>query len=236
MHAAAFIVAKEKSVWQPIQVLDWLGLKRDAKADTISVTDRRISKALELLNTATSTRNMCARQLTGIGGSIISTRDVFGRIVRIMTRHFQITVAAAADWDTKHALDDNCLSEIQFWFQNMLQSNRTQQDCLFAPSSSHACAALIMGGDELVCHKMFAQEDANCSSTHRELVTILYSLEAFGKNLFDSRITWFTDNQAIAIIVEVGSMKLNLQSLAYKLFSYFLAHDIDPYIEWIPRA
>ena len=64
-------------MWQPLQVLDWLGLKRDAKADTISITDRRISKALGLLNTATSTRNMSARQLTRVGGSVISTRAVF---------------------------------------------------------------------------------------------------------------------------------------------------------------
>ena len=85
-----FIVAKEKSVWQLIQVSDWLGLKRDAKAGTISITNRRISKALGLLNSATSTRNISARQLARIGGSTISTRDVFGRIVRIMTRHCQI--------------------------------------------------------------------------------------------------------------------------------------------------
>ena len=86
----------------------------------------------------------------------------------------------------------------------LLQSNRTQQDCLFAPSSSHACGALIMGGDELVCQKMFAPEEANCTPTHRELVTILYSLKAFGKNLFDSRITWLTDNQAIAKLLKLA--------------------------------
>lgn len=111
----------------------------------------------------------------------------------------------------------------------LLQSNRTQQDCLFAPSSSHACGALIMGGDELVCHKMFAHEEANCTPTHRELVTILCSLEAFGKNLFDSRITWFTDNQATAKIVEVGSMKLNLQSLAYTNFFRIVWHTTSTY-------
>lgn len=77
LRAAGFIVAEEKSVWQPIQVLVWLGLKGDAKAGTISITDRRISKALGLLNTATSTRNMSARQLARIGGSVISTRAVF---------------------------------------------------------------------------------------------------------------------------------------------------------------
>ena len=70
---------------------------------------------------------------------------------------------------------------------------------------------------------------------NRPLITILYSLEAFGANLFDSRIKWYTDNQATAKIVEVGSMKLALQTLAYKIFSYCLAHNIDLHVQWIPR-
>ena len=82
---------------------------------------------------------------------------------------------------------------------------------------------------------MFTPEEAGYSSTHRELITILYSLEDFGANLFDSRIKWYTDNQATAKIVEVGSMKLTLQTLAYQFFSYCLAHNIDLHIQWIPR-
>ena len=82
---------------------------------------------------------------------------------------------------------------------------------------------------------MFAPEEAGYSSTHRELITILYSLEAFGANLFYARIKWYIDNQATAKIVEVGSMKLTLQTLAYKIFSFCLAHNIDLHIQWLPR-
>ena len=106
---------------------------------------------------------------------------------------------------------------------------------IFSDASNYACGALVKGGHEIACHKMFTPEEAGCSSTHRELITILYSLGAFGANLFDSRIKWYTDNQATAKIVEVGSMKLTLQTLAYKIFSYCLAHNIDLHIQWIPR-
>ena len=88
----------------------------------------------------------------------------------------------------------------------------------------------------LVCHKLFTPEEAGTSSTHRELITVLYSLEAFGKNLFNSRIKWFTDNQATARIVDVSSMKFSLQELAYKIFSHCAAHDVELSIEWIPRT
>jgi hypothetical protein len=65
---------------------------------------------------------------------------------------------------------------------------------------------------------MFTPEEARGSSIYRELITILYSLEAFGDNWFDSRVKWFTDNQATAKIVDVRSMKVNLQIITYKFF------------------
>ena len=49
LHAAGFIVAEEKSIWEPIQVIEWLGFKWDAKAGTISVRDKRITKTLNYL-------------------------------------------------------------------------------------------------------------------------------------------------------------------------------------------
>ena len=107
---------------------------------------------------------------------------------------------------------------------------------VYSDASSYACGALVTGENEMVCHKLFTVEETSCNSTHRELITILYSLEAFGEKLFNSRIKWFTDDQATAKIVDVGSRKLALQIIAYKIFSYCLAHNIDLYIEWIPRT
>ena len=107
---------------------------------------------------------------------------------------------------------------------------------IYSDASKYARSALVKGDEELVCHKMFTSEEAGYSSTQRELLAILYSLEAFGDTLHNCRIKWFTDNQSTAKIVEVGSMKLNLRSLAYKIFSHCLEHNIDLYIDWIPRT
>ena len=50
-----------------------------------------------------------------------------------------------------------------------------------------------------------------------------------------SHVKWYTDNQATAKIVEVGSMKLQLHTLALKMFKICYEHSIHLDIEWIPR-
>ena len=76
-------------------------------------------------------------------------------------------------------------------------------------------------------------EEVNFRSTNRELISI--ALKALGKSLHNTSVKWYTDNQAIAKIVEVGSMKMHLQLIAYDIFSYCLDNNIDLHNEWIPR-
>ncbi|CAB4027771.1 Hypothetical predicted protein [Paramuricea clavata] len=242
LFAAGFIVAEEKSVWDPTQIIEWLGIKWNSKSGNISIADKRITKAAALLRNASEFPTKSARELAKIVGSIISMGPVLGRLTSIMTRHCQMTVAAGQDWDTKYALDNYCLSEINFWLQNLQFVNSkycfnriAHNKMVYSDASAYACGALVQGENQMVCYKMFTPEEISCSSTHRELITILYSLEAFGEKLFNSRIKWFTDNQSTAKIVDVGSMKLTLHALAYKIFSYCLANNIDLSIQWIPR-
>ena len=54
---------------------------------------------------------------------------------------------------------------------------------------------------------MFTAEEVNYSSTRRELITILYSPQAFGSKLHNCSVKCYTDSQTTATIVEVGSMK-----------------------------
>ena len=243
LFAAGFVVNQEKSVWEPTQNLEWLGINWDAKGGVISVREKRIVKAKRLLVNALDKPCKSARELAAIVGSIMSMSAVLGRLSCIMTRHCQITVAIADDWDTQHDLDNYCILELEFWHENLVNVNSkfcfnrvVHNKMIYSDASDHACGALVKGADELICHKMFTEEEASYSSTHRELIAILYSLEAFGETLYDSKIKWFTDNQSTARIVEVGSMKMKLHLLAYKIFSHCLEHNIDFYIDWIPRT
>jgi hypothetical protein len=121
--AAGFVVAEKKSVWDLTQIIDWLGIKWNSKCGTILITDKRVTKAMSLLKNAIEFPIKSARELAKIVGSIISMGPVLGRLTRIMTRHCQMTVAAGEDWDTKHPLDNYCLSEIKFWVDNVHNVN-----------------------------------------------------------------------------------------------------------------
>ena len=81
------------------------------------------SHRLEKLNSAITTilnqHRITARQLSRVVGQITSTGLVTGNLARILSRHCQMSVACADNWDTTFLIDDYCLQELQFWITNL---------------------------------------------------------------------------------------------------------------------
>ena len=103
LAAAGFISYDDKSVWVPVQFIVWLGIVWDGILGNISITESRIYKALSHID---SPLQPCAlSSLASIVGKIISVSPVLGNLARIMTRHCQMAVAAAQDWDSVFLLD-----------------------------------------------------------------------------------------------------------------------------------
>ena len=94
---------------------------------------------------------------------------------------------------------------------------------------------LISMTASLFATKMWTQDEKSRSSTWRELSAIEFSLLSCLPILSSSHIKWYTDNQATAKIVEVGSMKLELHTIALKIFKRCYEHSIHLDIEWGPR-
>ena len=241
--AAGFVVNDEKSTWPPVQEIIWLGIVWDGRSGSIAIKPSRIAKATNIIEKLLASTEVSARQLSAFVGSIISMGAVLGRLARIITRHCQITIAATPSWDETFKMDYYCRKELLFWRKNISFLN-SKKCCISVPkyhkivysdASKRACGALILGDKEIVSHKMFTEQERELSSTHRELIAISYSLEAFGHLLRDSCVKWFTDNQSTARIVDVGSMKISLHELALEVFSYCFENNIDLNIQWIPR-
>ena len=105
--------------------------------------------------------------------------------------------------------------------------NVNSRDCFVSTCPSHFvysdasatdCGSVIGFNDEYVCNTMWTEFESSQSSTWRELHAIEFSLQAFAPVLKGSHVKWFTDNQAAARIVEVGSMKLDLHRMASSIF------------------
>ena len=183
LYVAGFIVAEEKTIWHPVQYIDWLGIHWNSLDGCISIVDKRVEKAKKSIKETLKKSRITARELASVVGSIISMSVVFGRVARIMTRHCQIFIAAADAWDTQQQVDDYCHLELRLWDSNLEKFNKKHcfpypiyNKIIYSDASSYACGALIQNAEQSICHKMFTPEEISSSFTHRELLTILYSL------------------------------------------------------------
>ena len=81
----------------------------------------------------------------------------------------------------------------------------------------------------------WSEHEAKQSSTWRELVAVCRVLHAIANKLVNMRVHWFTDNQNVVRILQVGSAKPHLQSEAVDVFKQCIANNIRLEPEWIPR-
>ena len=51
-----------------------------------------------------------------------------------------------------------------------------------------------------------------------------------------SVVKWYTDSQAAAKIIEVGSIKVDLHRLAITFFQFCAKHSTPLEVQWIPRS
>ena len=244
LSSAGFITNDEKSVWEPTQTLNWLGITWNSVLGTLKIVDRRVTKILCTIDQIIDANFMVsARRLASFTGQIISTGPVVGNIARIMTRHCVMSTLCYDQWDLEFRLDDYCQEELLFWKNNI--KNVNSRNCFVSTCPSHfvysdasatGCGSVIGFNDEYVCHKMWTEFESSQSSTWRELHAIEFSLQAFAPVLKGSHVKWFTDNQAAARIVEVGSMKLDLHRMARSIFKICIQSGIYLEVQWIPRT
>ena len=187
LDKAGFVSNDEKSVWEPCQRLDWLGITWDSARGTIEIVERRIDKITSTIDSIiNSDFVISARRLASFSGQIISTALVSGNISRIMTRHCVMSTLSAQHWDEEFKLDQYCIDELHFWRTNL--DSIKVRDCfllhkpqLFAYSDASAtgCGSVITLNEDHICHRLWEPSEYSKSSTWRELAAIDFSLESF---------------------------------------------------------
>ena len=82
---------------------------------------------------------------------------------------------------------------------------------------------------------MWTNEERLKSSTWRELKAVVLTLKGFSDHFQNKFVKLFTDNQNVARVYEVGSMKKDLHELALEILYFCIKKSIYLKIEWIPR-
>ena len=86
-----------------------------------------------------------------------------------------------------------------------------------------------------VAHGCWKEHEVKHSSTWRELVAVARVMESVANKLGGTRVRWFTDNQNVVRILQVGSGKAHLQVEALRVFDLCVQYQIHLEPEWVPR-
>ena len=242
LNKAGLMVNYEKSVWDPVQRMTWLGITVDTITGIYSITDKRINKCISHLNSILMCPLVSARKLAKVVGCLVSMHFVFGDIVSLRTRAMNSVIASLPTWDTKVNIKNCTLTtnEIYFWLENITKLNSRDMykiepvyDYVVHSDASDNAVGVIV--NDIKCHRNLNNKEKEQSSTARELMAVLHGLDNL-KTLFHAKsILWNVDNYAATFIVRKGSSKQHLQDVAIRLHEICMADSILLNVQWIPR-
>ncbi|MCG7876850.1 MAG: DNA N-6-adenine-methyltransferase [Candidatus Thiodiazotropha endolucinida] len=245
--SSGFVPKVEKSLWVPVQRLQWLGAILDSVQFTIEIPKCRIEALLSTIDdieyAVRVSRRVHVKKVARMVGQITSMSVVLGNMSQIMTRYLSMNILSAFTWNSYIKLSVDSLEQIRFWKNNIFEINirhlQSQSFCskIVYSDASHSG----YGGYEVqtvngVSHGQWSLAESSQSSTWRELKAVNNVLRSFLGILANSKVKWFTDNTSVCSIVQKGSMNKDLQDIAFNIFSFCAVNCITLEIEWIPRT
>ena len=215
----------------------------DSTHSTLKITNKRIDKLKYCIYHLLHLPFCTVRDLHSVVGQIISLSPAVGNVARVMTRYCQIVIATAQNESKNITLDNRCRDEIKFWHNYSAAHLNTRYvfsspkvHTIICTDASSVASGAIVSLDNNIAHKNWSPSEKTQSSTWRELETIWFALNSFNCLLQNSRVKLFTDSQTAAKIMEVGSMKTDLQSIVIQIFDLSLKHRIFLEVQWITRS
>ncbi|XP_067670629.1 uncharacterized protein [Haliotis asinina] len=211
---------------------------------SLSVPNRKIDKLISTIRHVQSLSSSLVpvRSVASVVGQIISMKLVLGGLAQLMTRSLSMDIVTARSWRSKIRLTDCSKHQLQFWLDNIWRyvSRRLIQSAgmrklVYSDASDMGYGGYCVDVNKVVSHGQWSEEERGFSSTWRELQAVNMVLNSLASGLRHERVKWFTDNQNVVNIVERGSMKSNLQSIALQVFNICFDNNIDLQIQWIPR-
>ena len=167
-----FVINKEKSLWEPVQVISWLGTVFVTYQGFLSVTERRVSKlksSIDLLS-KDDCKIFKVRDVASVVGQVISFTPCLGSVARIMTRALYTVVNQKQSRNSKVELTKEACDELTFWIDNVDSLNlrcpwlpfQPPARFVYSDASDYACSSFIESElkfflSKLECYRGFSK-------------------------------------------------------------------------------
>ncbi|XP_069109284.1 LOW QUALITY PROTEIN: uncharacterized protein [Argopecten irradians] len=244
---SGFVPKPEKSTWIPVRQLVFLGNYIDTVLGILKIPDVRLIKLHSSISgvMADISGSGCVsvKKVSSVIGQIISMSYILGNIVNIMTRNLSMDVAMSASWNCRISLSSQSVEQLKFWDRCVEKINERKftvdqscQSIVYSDASHTGFGGYVVDSPMGTSHGMWSESEMEKSSTWRELVTVDRVLLSMLHLFCGKKVKWYTDNQNVVSIVNKGSMKADLQSIALSIFDTCVRNCISIDIDWVPRT
>ena len=242
LDKAGFVLSIDKCVLDPVQRGEWLGFIIDLGSGSIFVPPDKI-KRLQYSISSSLSDFVQARAIASIIGQIISMTLAIGPVARLRTRALYALVNRRKCWSDRLPMNGDAKQELLFWNKCLPVFNGREiwfdsgtTRVAYSDASSSGFGGYVVEIGPSVSHGQWSVEEVDMSSTWRELKAVFLVLLSFAEKLKGHAVKWFSDNQNVVRIVQVGSMKPHLQEGALCIFQTCMQYNIKLDMEWIPRS
>ncbi|KAL5463210.1 hypothetical protein EMCRGX_G032089 [Ephydatia muelleri] len=242
LERAGFVMNVDKSVWTPSHRVMWLGFNIDLLDGYVSVPREKVDMLVALLRVALLSSWLRAKQIASIVGRIISMGIALGPVSRFMTRNLYAVLESRYAWCDVLEVSPQARAELEFWVDCLhcynsqpIWHSPSAVRVVYSDASDTGYGGYTVEHGMHVAHGNWLPEEAVKSSTWRELVAVSRVLDSIAPKLRNVRVRWFSDNQNVVRIIQVGSRKAHLQEQAMRVFETCIAYQIRLEPEWLPR-
>ena len=151
-----------------------------------------------------------------ITGKIISMSLALGDIARLRTRALYADIHSRSSWQGTITLTADAKEELNFWLGSIDEFNSrhvwrapSAVRVVYSDASSTGFGSYVVQHGEHIAHRQWSLQETQKSSTWRELRAVSHTLKVFAGMLSNHRVRWFTDNQNVAHIIQVGSKTMS---------------------------
>ena len=207
---AGFVAHPSKSIWQPTQRLTWLGFVVDVGLGQVEVPKEKIVALRVMLRQAWRSTQIRAKALATVVWKIIAMGLAIGPVSRFRTRSLYAVLQSRNAWCDMLTLSPEAMDELTFWSLTLDDYNAqpiwhhpSAVRVVYSDASDTGCGGYVVEHGSCVSHGQWTADEAERSSTWRELSAVWLVLLS---SLLNCRVRWFTDNQNVVRILEVGSI------------------------------
>ena len=208
-----------------------------------SVPAQKLEKLMHSLYAFHTRRFATPKEISRIAGQIISMGMAIGPLTRLFTRHMYQFIESRHSWSQRKTVDDDTHRELQFWHDNIrirngfgIKKHHLTTKVIYSDASADGFGGYIVQRlDKVIAQGKFSNIEKDLSSTHHELLAVLYTILSFHNLLRNESIQWYSDNSNACRIIAVGSPKRDLQQLALNIFELCLNNNISIHPVWVPR-